>query len=122
MLLDLKSGEFLVRLARAAIEEYLRSGNVISPPADTPPHLFEKRGVFVTLKTFPAKELRGCIGFPEPIMPLVDATIEAAISAATKDPRFYPLSPRELDRVVVEVTVLTPPEPLNVPPKGYRRL
>jgi len=117
MLLNIRDGEFLVKLSRAAVEEYLRSGIKISPPENTPPELFEKRGVFVTIKTFPGKELRGCIGYPEPVMPLVLATIDAAISAATRDPRFYPVRPEELPNLVFEVTVLTPPEPIDAPPE-----
>ena len=115
MLLDLERGTFLVKLARAAVEEYLRSGVKIEPPPETPPDLYEKRGVFVTLKTYPQRELRGCIGYPEPIMPLVLATIDAAISAATRDPRFYPVGVEELPKLLFEVTVLTPPQPIEVP-------
>ena len=117
MLLDLERGRFLVRLARAAVEEYLRRGVKIEPPPETPPDLYEKRGVFVTLKTYPQRELRGCIGYPEPIMPLVLATIDAAISAATRDPRFYPVGVEELPKLLFEVTVLTPPQPIEVPPE-----
>ena len=117
MLLDLERGTFLVKLARAAVEEYLRRGVKIEPPPETPPDLYENRGVFVTLKTYPQKELRGCIGYPEPIMPLVLATIDAAISAATRDPRFYPVRPEELPKLLFEVTVLTPPQPIEVPPE-----
>jgi len=116
-LLDLERGTFLVKLARAAVEEYLRSGVKIEPPPETPPDLYEKRGVFVTLKTYPQRELRGCIGYPEPIMPLVLATIDAAISAATRDPRFYPVGVEELPKLLFEVTVLTPPQPIEVPPE-----
>ena len=121
MLLDLEKGKFLVKLARAAVEEYLRSGVKIEPPPDTPPELYENRGVFVTLKTYPHKELRGCIGYPEPIMPLALATIDAAISAATRDPRFYPVSVEELPKLLFEVTVLTPPQPIAVPPEELPR-
>jgi len=121
MLLSLEEGSFLVKLARTAIEKFLTEGVKITPPPQTPQRLFEERGVFVTLKQFPSGELRGCIGYPEPIMPLVLATIDAAISAATKDPRFYPLTPQELDSVTVEVTVLTPPEPIDVPPQQLPR-
>ncbi len=117
MLLDLERGRFLVKLARTAVEEYLRSGVKIEPPPETPPDLYENRGVFVTLKTFPQRELRGCIGYPEPIMPLVLATIDAAISAATRDPRFYPVGIEELPKLLFEVTVLTPPQPIEVPPE-----
>ena len=117
MLLDLNKGSFLVKLARASVEEYLRRGVKVEPPPNTPEELFEERGVFVTLKTYPRRELRGCIGYPEPIMPLVLATIDAAISAATRDPRFYPVRPEELSDITFEVTVLTPPQPINVPPE-----
>ena len=116
-LLTLEEGKFLVRLARKAIEQYLNFGIKIDPPENTSSELFEERGVFVTLKRYPSMRLRGCIGYPEPVMPLVFATIDAAISAATRDPRFYPVRPEELKNIVVEVTVLTPPEPLNVPPE-----
>ncbi len=117
MLFDLERGTFLVKLARDAVEEYLRRGVKIEPPPETPPDLYENRGVFVTLKTYPQKELRGCIGYPEPIMPLVLATIDAAISAATRDPRFYPVGVEELPKLLFEVTVLTPPQPIEVPPE-----
>ena len=117
-LLTLEEGRFIVKLARTTIEHYLNSGEKITPPENTPSKLFEKRGVFVTLKRYPSMELRGCIGYPEPVMPLVLATINAAISAATRDPRFYPVRPEELKNIVVEVTVLAPPEPLSVPPES----
>ncbi|SNR75430.1 TIGR00296 family protein [Desulfurobacterium atlanticum] len=116
-LLPLEYGKFLVKVARTTVEELLINGRKFPIPPDTPPELFEKRGVFVTIKTFPADQLRGCIGFPEPVMPLIEATIDAAISAATKDPRFPPMDPSELENVTFEVTVLTPPELLDVPPE-----
>ncbi|WP_456452956.1 AMMECR1 domain-containing protein, partial [Thermococcus sp.] len=84
-------GEFLVRLARKAIENYLREGREIKPPEETPKELWEKMGVFVTLNRRnapPQMALRGCIGFPMPVYPLVKATIKAAIYAAVDDPRF----------------------------------
>jgi len=112
-------GEFLVRLARKAVEEYVRNGRVIEPPEDTPPELWEKMGVFVTLNRYnapPQTALRGCIGFPLPVYPLVEATIKAAIHAAVEDPRFPPVRESELDDLVVEVSVLTPPEPIEGPP------
>ena len=66
------------------------------------------------------KELRGCIGYPYPTSPLVEAVIDSAINAATGDPRFYPLSLEELDKVVFEVSVLTPPELVQAAnPKEY---
>ncbi|WP_456397887.1 TIGR00296 family protein [Desulfurobacterium sp.] len=116
-LLDIKKGAFLVKVARLTVEKLLTKGIKFPVPENTPEELFEKRGVFVTIKTYPYNQLRGCIGFPEPVMPLIEATIEAAISAATKDPRFPPMTPEELDNVTFEVTVLTPPEPVEAPPE-----
>ncbi|WP_456483833.1 TIGR00296 family protein [Methanopyrus kandleri] len=118
--LTLEEGEFLVRLAREAIVHYLESGKKIEEKPPTQ-RLAGKRGVFVTLKKYPDDELRGCIGFPEPIKPLVEATVEAAISAATGDPRFPPMrDPSEMEEIKIEVSVLTPPKKLEVDnPKEY---
>jgi hypothetical protein len=118
-----RQGEFLVKLARKAITEYLKSNVKVGPPPETPPRLREKCGVFVTLnKLTPGggKELRGCIGYPEPVIPLVEATIDSAINAAVGDPRFPPVRLEELSRIVVEVSVLTPPQLVKVEnPKEY---
>lgn len=110
-------GIFLVRLARRAVREYLTNFVKIAPPKGTPPRLMEKRGVFVTIESIVRdfegvwrRELRGCIGFPSPTLPLAEATIEAAIAAATEDPRFPPMVLDELKTVVFEVSVLTPPK------------
>ena len=115
-------GAFLVRLARRAIETYLSTGQVIRPPPDTPEELKEPMGVFVTLNRLVGgrKELRGCIGFPYPRKPLVQATIEAAIASAVEDPRFPPVELPEMDGIVVEVSVLTRPELVRVEdPRDY---
>ncbi len=115
-----EEGEFLVKIARKAVTEYLTNFVKIDKPSDVPNSLLEKRGVFVTIeKIFRSedglwrRELRGCIGFPEPVYPLVEATIEAAISAATEDPRFPPMLLEELKSVVFEVSVLTKPMLVN---------
>jgi hypothetical protein len=109
---SISDGCFLVNLARTAVREYLSKGREIDPPADTPKHLLEKSGVFVTLNsTKPTHQLRGCIGYPFPTDPLVVATIRSAIEAATGDPRFDPVELAEFkERVVMEVSVLTVPE------------
>jgi hypothetical protein len=106
--LSLEEGKRLVALARQAISCYLENGTRIKPP-DIPERLKQKSGVFVTLNTLPRRELRGCIGFPYPESPLADATINAAIYAATEDPRFEPVSKIELKKIALEVTVLTVP-------------
>ena len=106
----------LVDLARKAIEEYLKIRKRISVPENVPKKLLQPCGVFVTINSVQngEKELRGCIGYPHPTTPLIQAVIESAISSATQDPRFYPMSLSELDSVVFEVSVLTPPQIVEV--------
>ena len=120
--LSLEEGKFLIQLARSAVNEKLEKGKTVQPPKETPKKLFEQCGVFVTINSLRngEKELRGCIGYPYPTSPLVDAVIDSAINAATQDPRFYPLTLKELSKVVFEVSVLTPPAPVEVKnPKEY---
>ncbi|MEM2128288.1 MAG: TIGR00296 family protein, partial [Candidatus Methanomethylicaceae archaeon] len=78
--------------------------------------LLEKSGVFVTLEkvTTRGRSLRGCIGYPVPHLPLVEATVDSAISAAFNDPRFPPVERQELDSIVFEVSILTPPVLIKV--------
>ena len=111
--LTLEEGQLLVRLARQAIAEHLKKKKLEVP--QTSERLNRKSGVFVTLNRDRPRELRGCIGFPYPESPLKDATVRAAIYAATEDPRFDPISFEEFQKeIVVEVTVLTPPRTLQV--------
>jgi uncharacterized protein (TIGR00296 family) len=120
--LSLEEGKFLVNLARTTVTEYLETGKIIKPPSNTPKKLYECCGVFVTISYLNRgeKELRGCIGYPEPISPLVEAVIDSAINASTQDPRFEPVSLSELDNLVFEVSVLTPPEIVETSnPKEY---
>ncbi len=108
MELSLREGEFLVRIAREAIAYFFEHKDIMPLPDEYPEILNQKRGVFVTLNTYPDKNLRGCIGYPLPLEPVIKGTISSAISAAFGDPRFQPLVMPELDKVVVEVTVLSP--------------
>lgn len=114
--LSLEEGKLLVELARKAVEEYLKTRKRINVPKDISEKLLQPCGVFVTINGVKhgEKELRGCIGFPYPTTPLVQAVIESAISSATQDPRFYPISLSELNSVVFEVSVLTPPQIIEV--------
>ena len=127
-MLSLEEGALLVRLARRAVTVFLLEGRKIRAPRDIPKKLQEKRGVFVTIEKLMLDQrtgvrrrvLRGCIGFPEPVLPLAEATITAAISAATEDPRFPQLIPQELKQVVFEVSVLTPLQLMKVKdPREY---
>ena len=120
--LNSDEGKFLVELARNAVKEYLKTGNHIPPPENTPKKMLKECGVFVTINKLAhgEKQLRGCIGYPYPIAPLVEAVIDSAINAATQDPRFPSLSNKELEEVVFEVSVLTPPELIETNnPKEY---
>ena len=107
-----EDGVFLVRLARNAITSRMRGASF---RIATAPNSLRglRRGVFVTLNTYPELELRGCIGFPYPVKNFLDQVVDAAISAAFGDPRFMPLEEDELNRVVVEVSVLTLPEEIK---------
>jgi uncharacterized protein (TIGR00296 family) len=120
--LTLDDGTFLVELARETVTEYLQNQKTLKPPVYISENLKVPCGVFVTISTLynKEKELRGCIGYPYPTEPLVQAVIDSAINAATEDPRFEPMQAKELDNVVFEVSVLTPPEQIQVDnPKEY---
>ena len=110
-----EDGKAAVAFARAVIESHL-SGNGELP--ELPDIFRNESGAFVTLKTFPAHELRGCIGYIEGIKPLGETIADVAASAATRDPRFPPVSGDEMGRLAVEVSLLTPLE--IVPAKGER--
>jgi AmmeMemoRadiSam system protein B/AmmeMemoRadiSam system protein A len=96
----------LLRIARESVEAVVlgRTG----PNLDTEDPLLKANcGAFVTIEK--KGELRGCIGYVLPTMPLYQAVSQAAVSAATKDNRFPPVSSEELDEVRLEISVLTQP-------------
>ncbi len=105
---NLEEGKKLVLIARKNIENYLKNRKNIEIQ-DVPDSFKISCGVFVTLHTYPLNTLRGCIGYPEPIMPLVDALLDASVSSATRDPRFPRVRFEDMKNIVIEVTVLTPP-------------
>ena len=107
-----KAGQYLVDLAKEAIKQYLKTGEKIAKGEDYPIELDEKLGVFVTLNK--NEELRGCIGYAEPIMSAIEATIDVAIAASVNDPRFPKVTLDELENIDLEVTVLTKPEMIIV--------
>jgi uncharacterized protein (TIGR00296 family) len=114
--LNLEEGKFLVRLARKAVKEHLQTRKQIKVPEHTSQKFSQPCGVFITINSTKSgeKKLRGCIGYPYPTTPLIQAVIESAINSATQDPRFYPISLDELETVVFEVSVLTPPQIIKV--------
>jgi len=102
----------LLRLARQAVELFVRDGKALDYETKNPNFLSPK-GAFVTLKK--KGELRGCIGFIEPVYPLYKAVIQCAVYAATEDPRFGPVSASELKALEYEVSVLTPLKKIGDP-------
>ena len=107
-----KDGQILVRTARRIVTEYLKDGSKIKLGKEFQENFSFKSGIFVTLNT--SLGLRGCIGYPLPNKKLFNALEEAAISAATEDPRFPPVKFEELDSITFEVTILTPPTKIEV--------
>ena len=109
---------YLLRVARAAMEHAVRSCNSPSSVPHSPfpvPHsppktTLSKMGAFVTLNDKATGALRGCIGEIMPMRPLVEAVVARAVDAALRDPRFSPVSERELGGIRVEVSALTPPK------------
>jgi hypothetical protein len=107
-----ENGKYLVDIAKKSILHYLETGERLEIPEDHPLELDEKLGVFVTLNE--NNDLRGCIGYAEPIEPAINATIEVAIAAAFNDPRFPEVTKDEFEKLDFEVTVLTKPEIIYV--------
>ena len=112
MSLSDKDGEVLVKIARSAVTEYLKTRKRLSLLEDFKSKFSYNSGVFVTLNK--AEDLRGCIGFPTPERKLYQSLVDAAIASATEDPRFPPLRYEELSDISFEVTVLTPPKEISV--------
>ena len=102
---------FLLDLARKTVRESVETGRHPQIPPDGLAAKFtDHKGCFVTLTE--RGELRGCIGYIVAQGPLYKAVIENARNAALEDPRFPPVSPAEVDRLEIEVSVLTAPQPL----------
>ncbi len=99
---------FLLKLARDTIESYVKTGKTPEPEVKDV-RLLANGATFVTIYK-QGHRLRGCIGNILPVMPLYKSVIRNAVAAASRDPRFHPLSPSELKDIEVEVTVLSPLE------------
>lgn len=104
-----------VRLARASVEHYVRTGRRLEMPDGLPDDMMRRRaGVFVSLHE--DERLRGCIGTIAPVTPCIaQEIIDNGVSAAARDPRFNPVEPGELDKLVYSVDVLEPPERIESP-------
>ena len=119
---SLSEGEKLIKIAREAIATYLREGREIDPPHDIPDSFLEKKGVFVTINSYPGHELKGCIGLPYPEKELIRAVIDAALASAFEDPRFESVDESELDKIIIEMSIMTGPERIKVKdPEEYHK-
>ncbi len=113
-----------VKWAIEIIENYVTYKKILEPTDNLPKELFTtKAGAFVTLHKLDGS-LRGCIGTIEPTKETLALEIrDNAIAAATRDPRFHPVTPSELDEIVVHVDVLNPSERVKdlseLDPKKY---
>lgn len=102
-----------VRLARMTAESYVRDGRLPEVPDWAPEEMKTRRaGVFVSLHK--EGQLRGCIGTILPTREnIAEEIIGNAVSASTRDPRFSPVRPEELDLLEIHVDVLTEPEAIR---------
>lgn len=100
-------GPDAVLLARSAVMHEVAGAPFPAIPSSS--RFSERSGAFVTLSNHPDGSLRGCIGFPMPVLPLGEAIVEAGMSAC-HDPRFPDLEGDEASCVTVEVTILSVPE------------
>jgi uncharacterized protein len=107
-------GALSVRLARAAVASALGAAAEAPTPGAIPPRFGERRGVFVSWYEHPGRRLRGCVGYPQPVLSLAEGVREAAVAAALEDPRFPPVTAPELPSLVAEVSVLTPFESVGL--------
>jgi AmmeMemoRadiSam system protein A len=119
--LNASQQHYLLRLARHAIAHFLETGGILRPPVTEESQLRQKAGVFVTLRTRPgagqpadkAMRLRGCIGHMEADVALLDLVPVMAVKAATEDPRFPPVTAVELPNLHIEISLLSPLEPVT---------
>src|SRR5665647_2590608 len=103
--LDEAQRKSLLGIARRALDGYLGAGKI--PTEEGARGKLAAHGAaFVTLTK--NGRLRGCIGYTEAVAPLFKVVQECAVAAATEDPRFPPVSPKELPSLRVEISVLTP--------------
>ena len=102
------AGQVLLPIARATIARQLGRSHTVPEDADW---LRAPGACFITLKQ--GDRLRGCIGSLKAHRPLLDDIKANALAAAFRDPRFKPLAADELDRTTVEVSLLSPLEPIS---------
>jgi AmmeMemoRadiSam system protein A len=109
--------KYLLNLARRTLESLPDRGAGLPKEAspeeeDVPERLRIEQGAFVTLHTLPG-DLRGCIGYVEPVAPLYRTVMENTVNAARRDPRFTPVEPDEVESIRIEISAMSPPQPIG---------
>jgi uncharacterized protein (TIGR00296 family) len=120
--LSLEDGTALIQFARKNIESYLQTKKRIEIPPELKQKFSEHAGAFVTLNRYnvSGNPLRGCIGIIQPVYPLIETIHNMSLAAATEDPRFPEVKAKEMDSIVVEISILTIPEVIHVEkPEDY---
>ena len=102
----------LLKLARTSIESILEGGSPALSEGDYDEALRRPAGAFVTLRTRRG-DLRGCIGSIRAVEPLFKAVASSAVSAAFRDPRFFPVLAEEMPKLDLEISVMGPIEPVR---------
>jgi len=119
---SLEEGKMLIDFARDNIEFFLNNNRGIPIPDNIKEKFPDKYGAFVTLNKYnvSGNPLRGCIGYIEPTYSLYEVIHKVSISSAVEDPRFPSVTIDEMDKIVIEISILTPPKLLDVKdPKEY---
>lgn len=106
--------DVLLRVAKQSVAAAVKSTQ-FEPPQTEDPQLLEHCGCFVTLKN--GEELRGCLGNFVSDKPLIELVYDMAMASATQDPRFFqdPITPKELEELDIEISVLSPLKKTNDP-------
>ncbi|MHA1915102.1 MAG: TIGR00296 family protein [Promethearchaeota archaeon] len=112
----LEEGSLLLIFARENIEFYLQNNRKMPIPEDLKYKFKDKYGAFVTLNVYKetGNPLRGCIGYIEPTYSLYDVIHKVSISSAIEDPRFPSVTIEEMNDIVIELSILTPPKLIEV--------
>lgn len=113
---SLEDGKSLIKFARDNIENFLRDSRRIIVPEVIKQKFSDKYGAFVTLNkvNFEGNPLRGCIGYIEPTYSLYDVIHKVSVSSATEDPRFPSVTLNEMNEIIIELSILTPPKVIEV--------
>ena len=122
----LEDGEMLIKFARDNIEFFLQNDRKIPVTEEIKEKFKDKYGAFVTLNMQGVSEnsLRGCIGYIEPTYSLYEVIHSVSINSAIEDPRFPSVALEEMENILIELSILTPPKliDINNPEDYYNKI